>query len=55
MAIAVTLKEAQQINNQVILWAGRVVFYHIGEDPLGVVGDRVFEEINRIVASEGVT
>jgi hypothetical protein len=50
MGLAVTLKKVRQINEQVILWVARIVFHHIGKQPLGTVGDRVFEEINRLVA-----
>jgi len=51
MALAVTLTKVRQIDNQVILWVARVVFHHIGKQPLGTVGDRVFEEINQLVAA----
>ena len=51
MALAVTLTKVRQVDNQVILWVTRVVFHHIGEQPLGTVGDRVFDEINRLVAA----
>jgi hypothetical protein len=51
MGIAVTLMDARQIDEQVILWVARVVFHHIGKEPLGSVGDRVFEEINRLIVS----
>jgi hypothetical protein len=51
LRFAVPLMKAHQIDHQVVLWAARVVFHHIGKQPLGSVGDRVFEEIDRIVAS----
>jgi len=51
MALAVTLMDVHQIDEQVILWVARVVFHHIGKQPLGTVGDRVFDEINRLVAA----
>ena len=49
MAVAVTLMDVHQIDEQVILWVARVVFHHIGKQPLGSVGDRVFEEISGLV------
>lgn len=51
IALADTLREVRQVDNQVILWVARVVFHHIGRQPLGTVGDRVFEEVNRLVAA----
>jgi hypothetical protein len=51
MVVAVTLMDVRQIDEQVILWVARVVFHHIGRQPLGTVGDRVFEEVNRLVAA----
>jgi len=51
MALAVTLRKVRQVDNQVILWVARVVFHHVGKQPLSTVGDRVYEEINRLVAA----
>ena len=51
MGVAIMLRKVRQIDDQVILWVARVVFHHIGREPLGTVGDRVFEEINRLVAA----
>jgi len=51
IALADTLRSVRQVDNQVILWVARVVFHHIGKEPLGSVGDRVFEEINRLIAA----
>jgi len=53
MGLAVTLMDVRQIDEQVILWVARIVFHHIGHQPLGTVGDRVFEQINRLVAAGG--
>ena len=51
MALAVTLRKVRQVDNQVIFWVARVVFHHIGKQPLSTVGDRVFEVINQLVAA----
>jgi hypothetical protein len=50
MALAVTLMDVGQIDEQVILWVARIVFHHIGKQPLGTVADRVFNEINQLIA-----
>jgi len=52
MAVAVTLMDVHQIDEQVILWVARIVFHHIGKQPLGMVGDRVFEEISGLVEGD---
>lgn len=51
MALAVTLMDVRQIDEQVILWVARIVFHHIGKQPLGTVADLAFDEINRLVAA----
>ena len=51
MAVAVTLMDVHQIDERVILWVARIVFHHIGKQPLSTVGDRVFEAINQLVAA----
>ena len=52
MVVAITLMDVGQVDEQVILWVARVVFHHIGKEPLGTVGNRIFEEINNLVAAE---
>lgn len=52
MAAADSLMGARQIDEQVILWVARIVFHHIGKQPLGAVGDCVYEEIGRFVEAE---
>ena len=51
MALAVTLRKVRQVDNQVIFWVARVVFHHIGKQPLSTVADCVFEKINQLVAA----
>jgi hypothetical protein len=49
MVAADPLMGAGQIDEQVILWVARIVFHHIGKQPLGAVGHYVYEQINRFV------
>jgi hypothetical protein len=53
LGVATTLRGARQIDEQVIHWTARIVFHHIGKQPLGTVGQRVFDEIDRVIAAGG--
>jgi hypothetical protein len=39
------LVSARQANNQTLLWIGRVVFHHIGGEPLAQVGAQIHEAV----------
>src|SRR5262249_33201371 len=49
MAAAVPLKDARQIDDQVVLWAGRIIFHHIGKQPVGAVGELIYNEIDSFI------
>ena len=51
MGVAIMLRKIRQIDDQVILWVARILFHHIGREPLGTVGAHIFEEINGLVAA----
>jgi hypothetical protein len=42
------LMDANQIDMQVILWAGRIVYHHIGGEALGTVADQIYADIGRL-------
>ena len=52
MASADSLVNTHQINYELVLWIARIVYHHIGQHPLGTVGELLHAEIQRCVAAD---
>jgi hypothetical protein len=51
LVCADTLINVHEIEYVLVLWIARIVYHHIGQQPLGSVGDLLYDQIQRCIAA----